>query len=230
MAYHIGLEDIEPRNWVAWVFEWPGCYSRGVTREEAINRAPRAIEELLLRLQESAFSVRASAPPFEIDIEEEFHGITQPDGYIVNAFFADDQVPVTEWGIEYARHLLGLNRQELEAIISGLPSSLLDTEIPGEVQKTIRGILRHIGTAEWWYWDRLGLALPRPQRPFDVFALLEKVREYTLISLPKLVESELTTVRSGETWSPRKLVRRAIWHERVHIVQIIRYLRSIETR
>jgi predicted RNase H-like HicB family nuclease len=228
MPYHVGLEDIEPRNWVAWVFEWPGCYSRGVTREEAIDGAPRAIEELLRRLHESAFSVPESVPPIDVDVAEEFHGITQPDGYIVNAFFADDQVPVREWDIEYGRHLLGLNRRELEAISSDLPSRLLDTEILGEVQKTIRGILSHIGTAEWWYWDRLGLAFPRPQRPFDVIALLKKVREYTLISLPKLIGSELTTVCSGETWSPRKLVRRAIWHERVHTLQIIRYLRSIQ--
>lgn len=230
MAYHVGLEDIEPRNWVAWVFDWPGCYARGITREEAISGAPRAIEELLLRLHESALSASVSAPPIEVDIAEEFHGLTEPDGYIVNAFFADDRVPLMEWDIEYARHLFGLNRQELEAITSGLPSSLLDTEIRGEVQKTIRGILIHIGTAEWWYWDRLGLAFPRQQRPSEVFALLDTIRKHTLISLPKLIGSELTTGRSGETWSPRKLVRRAIWHERVHTLQIIRYLQSIQTK
>jgi len=144
----------------------------------------------------------------------------------VNAFFENDKMPLTEREVEYARHLLSLNRRDLEATVLGLAAGVLDTTIPGEVRDNIRGILRHIGTAEWWYWDRLGLAFPRDQRSDDVFTLLSKVREFTLVRLPELIGGERTTVRSGETWSFRKLVRRAIWHERVHTLQIGRYLQS----
>jgi hypothetical protein len=211
---------------VAWVFEWPGCYGRGATREAAIDQVPQAIEELQLRLHQSAFVTEVPAPPIEIVVAEEFRGYPFSSDYIVNAFFENDRLPLTGRDVEYSRHLLGLNRQYLEMTASGLAASVLGKTIPGEVQNNIRGILRHVGTAEWWYWDRLGLAFPRGQRPDDVFTLLSEVREFTLARLPELIGGKQTTVRSGETWSARKLVRRAIWHERVHTLQIQRYLKS----
>jgi len=226
MIYHVGVEDIEPGNWVAWVFEWPGCYARGATGEAAINQAPKAIAELQRRLHQSAFIADVPTPPIEVVLAEEFRGFSSSSDYIVNAFFENDKLPLTERDVEYARHMLDLNRRDLEATVSQLAAGVLDETIPGEVQNNIRGILRHIGTAEWWYWDRLGLTFPRDQRPDDAFKLLSKVRELTLARLPELIGGEQTTVRSGETWSPRKLVRRAIWHERVHTLQIGRYLKG----
>jgi len=228
MEYHIGLEDIEPGNWVAWVFELPGCYARASIRDEAVRLAPEAVGDLVARLTKSGFTNYDAPPPFQVHIVEEFRGFLGSPDYIVNAFFESDKIPLTEKDVAYARHVLGLNRDELTGLVSGLSDHDLDRIIPGEVQKNIRGILRHIGTAEWWYWSRLDMAFPREERPDDVRQLLTMVRRFTLEHLPDLVGRDFTTVMLGETWSPRKLVRRAIWHERVHTLQIARYLTAGE--
>jgi predicted RNase H-like HicB family nuclease len=226
MILHLGVEDMEPGNWVVWVFELPGCYARGSTRDLAISLAPAAVTELTDRLKSAGFEVPGIDASFEFVIEEEFRAFPYSPDYLVNAFFENDKSPLTAGDIEYALWLLGLNRRDFLNLISDLSNDILDKSIEGEAQKSIRGIIRHVGTAEWWYWDRLGLAFPRENRPEDIFQLLPKVRDYTLHHIPELVESGLITERSGETWSPRKLLRRTVWHERVHTLQISRYLQS----
>ena len=226
MEVHLGIEDMELGNWVAWVFEFPGCYARGSVREEAINSAPNAIQELVTRLDRSELARDIDRPPFDMTIAEEFRAFHSSPDYIVNAFFDNDRLPLTDSDIDYARCLLSLNRSDLMALWLKLSDCDLDRDIPGEIQGNIRGILRHIGTAEWWYWDRLGLAFPREERPNELSELLSKLREFTLQHLPELVGRTLTTTCSGEQWSPRKLLRRTIWHERVHTLQVIRYLQT----
>ena len=226
MEFRLGIEDIEPGNWVAWVFELLGCYARGSTREEAISLAPTSIEELQARLSQSRFLTNEARPPFSVVIAEEFRASPSSPDYIVNAFFDNDRIPLTDDDINYASSLLSLNRRDLMSIVSRLSEDTLDWEISGEIQKNIRGILRHIGTAEWWYWDRLGLVGPRQELPDSLAELLGAVREFTLQHLPELVGSIQTSTRLGEQWSPRKLLRRSIWHERVHTLQIARYLKD----
>ncbi len=228
MKYHLGIEDIEPGNWVAWVFELPGCYARGSNREKAISSAPASIEELQARLSRSAFLTNDAHPPFSVVVAEEFLACPSSPDYIVNAFFDNDRIRLTDVDINYAKSVLTLNRGDLMSIVARLSEDALDWEIPGEIQKNIRGILRHIGTAEWWYWDRLGLAVPRRALPDSLTELLSSVREFTLQHLPELIGSIQTSTCLEEQWSPRKLLRRSIWHERVHTLQIARYLK--ETR
>ncbi|MEW6050455.1 MAG: hypothetical protein AB1644_05260 [Candidatus Zixiibacteriota bacterium] len=228
MKFSLGIEDMEPRNWVAWVFEVPGCYARASTRDEAISSVPYALDETLARLTQAKFLALGSfQPPFEFVIAEEFRAFQSSPDYLVNAFFENDRSPLTVGDTEYAECLLGLNRRELLSVVANLPAAIRDKPIPGEVQRNINGILRHIGTAEWWYWDRLGLAFPQGERPDDPFELLAKVRDFTLTRLHGLVGDTQTTVCSGEQWSPRKLMRRAIWHERVHTLQIARYVKTM---
>lgn len=166
-------------------------------------------------------------PCEEIVIAEEFRGIRNTPDYIINAFFENDLIPLSESDIEYARAVFGMNRRDLLSRVSSLSPDILDLTIPNEVQQNIRGIIRHIGSAEWWYWDSLSLAFPRSERPEDVFAFLAMIRDFTLRRLPELIGNAQTTIRSGEKWSLRKLLRRAIWHERVHTLQIARYLEEM---
>ncbi len=226
MIYRLGVEDMEPGSWIAWTFDLTGCYARASSHEKAVDAAPAAIEDMLSRLNRSGLDVSFSLPA-ETVVAEEFRSFPHSPDYLVNAFFEDDKRLLTNDDIEYGRRVLEMNRRELLAVIDDIPGEILDKTIPGEVQTNLHGIIHHIGTAEWWYWDRLGLIFPREQRPRDTKQLLTVIRNFTITHLPDLIGSDLQTIRSGETWSPRKLLRRAIWHERAHTTQIIRYLNSI---
>jgi predicted RNase H-like HicB family nuclease/uncharacterized damage-inducible protein DinB len=225
MLYRIGVEDIEPNHWVAWVFDLFGCYSKARTRDEAIANAPRIIAEYFAWLSRHG---REVLPPesIEVEVSESWDSFICEGDYIVNAFFEDDRRPLSDNEIDYVLELLEYTRQDLLRVINPLSSEQLDKPIRDELQGSIRGILEHIAYAERWYFDRLGLAFPREEMPDDVMDMLEKVRTYTVHKLPELAGDTRITERISERWSARKLVRRTLWHERTHTRQIIRYLKQ----
>ena len=112
------------------------------------------------------------------------------------------------------------------SVVQPLTSEQLDRPVVGEVRESIRGVLRHIAGAEHWYFESLQLAFNRSEMPSDVFPALSRVRAQTVDRLSDLVGNDTVGERKGELWSARKIVRRALWHERAHTRQIVRYLQN----
>lgn len=222
--YRLGVEDIEPSHWVAWVFELPGCYSKARNREDAIAKAPLRIAQYFEWLSSHDYKAPRVAEPIEVEVSESFNSFISEGDYIVNAFFKDDRRLLSHDEIEHALRLLEYTRSDLLHVIQRMSSDRLDKPIRGEVQGSIRGILNHVAWTEWWYFDRLNLAFKEEQMPDDIMSMLEKVRVHTRRRLPQLAGNTTITERIGEQWSARKIVRRTLWHERAHTQQIIRYL------
>jgi hypothetical protein len=153
------------------------------------------------------------------DQSEEVEG-----GDAVNAWFRDDWRPLTAEEVARGLALLDLSRLDLLGAAASLTSDVLDRTFPGE-RWSIRGILKHVGGAEWWYLDRLGLAQAgREALPKDALERLDVVRAQLKAVLPDLTGQELVRGKDAELWSPRKLLRRALWHEIDHHVHIQRLL------
>ncbi len=125
--------------------------------------------------------------------------------------------------IKHALKMLAWSRADLLKTVEGLSAEKLDATYMGE-RWSISGILGHIGGAEWWYLDRLGLAFPRADVPGEPLERLEKVRAFFNTTLPKLEGVKQVVGVDGEFWSPRKVLRRALWHERDHIDHIRKLL------
>jgi hypothetical protein len=231
--FHIGLENGAEGRSQAWVFGHPGCYAYGENGTAALKGIPKAILDYRLWIEahtpESWLS-QADTESGEYRLEEtwECYSINSDfelvqDGYEVNAWFRHDWLPLSLADIQRGLLLLGWGRQELMATVSNLSSESLDRTYPKE-RWSIGMILNHIGGAEWWYQDRLGLAFPRQDVPEAPFERLEKVRSNLVEILPTLVGSMKVVGIDGEFWSPRKLLRRAVWHEYDHIAHIRKLL------
>lgn len=104
-------------------------------------------------------------------------------------------------------------------MVSQLDPEKLAATYPGE-RWSIEGILRHIGGAEWWYMERLGYAFPQDNLPKTPRERLERVRISLVELLPQLEGVKQVVGQDGELWSPRKMLRRTVWHERDHIEHI----------
>jgi predicted RNase H-like HicB family nuclease len=44
MGSNVGVEDIEPGHWVAYVFALPGCFSSGNTEAQALSYVPEEVK------------------------------------------------------------------------------------------------------------------------------------------------------------------------------------------
>jgi hypothetical protein len=226
MYIKIGLENgIEGRSLV-WVLDHPGCFAYGRDGHEALHNLPAAIQDYVdwITLHGEQPWLQALNQDFQAEEVWEGYSIDEnyelyEEGYEVNAWFLHDWKPLTGQDVERGLKLLSWSRADLLETVRGLSRPVLEAKRPNE-RWSISGILGHVGKAEWWYLDRLGLAFPREELPDELLASMEKVRALLVATLPGLVGSRQVVGTDGEFWSPRKLLRRAIWHERDHTFHI----------
>ncbi len=224
MRYRLGVEDLEPNHWIAWVFDKPGCYSPGRTRAEAIANAGVCIAGYERWLARHEGRSHVDDPYIDIHVAEHFQSIQVSPDYIANAFFEDDRRPLTQDETDRALALIEYTRADLNVLLAQIPPERRAVPIDGEANHNIDGILSHMGQTEWWYMDRLGLAFRHDRLPDEPMERLTKVRAHLRKKLPGLAGVERITAKVGETWSARKLVRRALWHERDHTQHIAKLI------
>lgn len=223
----IGLETgLEGRH-IAWALEHPGCYAFAPDGPTAVIAMGRAVPDYIQWI-----ASHTSQPWFEpeqidlrlVDTWETYHINDAfekvPEGLEINAFFSHDWLPLSGADVERGLLLLEWTRQEMLALVTALDDAALDTRLPGE-RWALRGILAHLGTAEWWFLSRFGLAgVDRSDLPKDPLERMLSVRRRLREVLPSWEGSRLVLGVDGELWSPRKVLRRAVWHERDHIGHI----------
>jgi len=227
MHFEIGLENgIEGRS-LAWVLDHPGCFAYGAAPETAIAAVSAAILEYANWIERH--SQERWLEPGEIEtqivdtwqvyfIDEDYRRVDFSSKSI-ESWFIHDWKPLTEEEVATSLHLLAWSRADLLEIVRGLSRKMLEQEYTGE-RWNIAGILKHVGGAEWWYQDRLGLAPPQEQVPDKPFDRLDFIRFQLNETLPTLIGSHQVVGVGGEFWSPHKLLRRAVWHERDHTAHI----------
>jgi hypothetical protein len=228
--FHIGLENNAEGRSQAWVLGHPGCFAYGVDGQSALQAVPTAIRDYRQWIATHYADGWLEGDDVAYQLEETWECYTVNDqyalaqeGYKVNAWFRHDWVPLSAEDIQRGLLLLSWGRDELLKTVNNLGADILERIYTGE-RWAIAGILKHIGGAEWWYQDRLGMIFPRQDVPEDPFQRLEKVRMNLIKILPGLASSTQVVGISGEFWSPRKLLRRAVWHEYDHIAHIRKLL------
>ncbi len=233
MNFRVGIENNnEGIRSIAWALEHPGCYAYGKNADEALNRLPAAIRAYSdwinhhgpswLRAEHIELNVESVWDDYYVNDKLERVPASE-DALTVESWFQYDWKPLTADEIERGLKLLEWSRASLLKLTSDLSPEKLDQRYPNE-RWSISGILRHLGGAEWWYMDGIGKAFPKSRLPKETMKRLEKVRAALIGVLPKLEGVKLVSGRDGEFWSPRKMLRRALWHERDHTDHIRKLL------
>lgn len=219
MRLRIATEDIEPNHWVAWVLDLPGCTSAAPTEEAALALCPRQIAAYFdwIAAYDPGLSLRSI--DFSTQVVERFRSFYSPDepDYYVNAFFEDDARPLEYWDVAVHGKLLDWSHRELLRLVEPAHAS---ASLADEEREQIGQILSHLAGAETWYFSHLGYDLPSPKLPDDPCDRLAAVRANSIARLTALVGDDRVIVHRGESWSARKILRRALWHERDHLEQI----------
>jgi predicted RNase H-like HicB family nuclease/uncharacterized damage-inducible protein DinB len=189
---------------VAHVPGLPGAAARGKTIEEARQKVTEAIHEYVRLLR----NVGESVPLVREGIELEFEEV---DG---TTFLTDfDAMRPNE--METLFRWMAISRQELVDLVKDLPADTLDWK-QSDASGSVREILCHLAEADLWYTDRLK---KWPQAPLFRLAA---ARGVALERLREMNEEKRTSVTTfdGEEWTPRKIIRRMLEHERERIAQI----------
>lgn len=232
MLLRIGLEtNFEGRS-LAWALDFPGCYAYGQDSTEALLRMPRALVDYQAWAgRHAAQSWLADLGDFDVRLVETWDDYTINESYdpaaegrLITAWFRNDWKPLSVLEVRQAAQLLEWSRADLLAVIDDLTDELLDRPVAGE-RWSIRGIIAHLATFEWWMMDQLGVAeTGRANLPKDPRERLLATRASLHKILPDLAGLDRVVGKGGELWSARRLVRRVLWHERDHLGHILKLI------
>jgi hypothetical protein len=226
MIFQAGVENNNEGRSIAWALEHPGCFAYGMNADGALLNLETALSRYAgwilrhdtrtwLSFADTDIEIVVNGTWDVYYINDTLDKATEVDGFSVESFFPYDWKPLTAPEIKHGLALLAWSREDLLKPVLGLSQEKRDAEYVGE-RWSINGILGHVGGATWWYLERLGLAFPREEIPKEPQAHFEKVHDYFASLLPKLEGVKQVVGVEGELWSPRKVLRRALWHERDH--------------
>ncbi len=230
MIFQVGIENNNEGRSIAWALEHPGCFAYGMKGSAAVSNLEGALNKyagwilhhepntwLNFAERDIEFVVNGTWDVYFIN--DDLDKDTEADGYSVESFFPYDWKPLTTIEIKHALDMLTWSRDDLLKSVHGLSQAKLDQTYPSE-RWSINGILGHVGRAEWWYMERLGLSFPLADLPEEPLTGLDKVRRHFIAALFKMDGVKQVVGVDGEFWSPRKALRRALWHERDHVEHI----------
>jgi predicted RNase H-like HicB family nuclease/uncharacterized damage-inducible protein DinB len=195
-------EAIEEGGPLAHVPELPGCTVRAQTVDIVKAAIRQVIRDYiaLLRLQ-GEYDL-----PSDFDLEfEEVKDYTLPPDY----------APLTTEELERAKRWLVASRRAVLTELESLPADAWDWK-PGEKDWSLRALASHMGAAELYLIDKL---LPPDRAPLDRLAVTRQVALDRIEALTPDQFGQVTTFE-GEDWTPRKILRRMLEHEREHLAQI----------
>ncbi len=224
---------------LAAIAELPGCFARAPTKDEALSKLQNALAAHLAWLRQCGEPGPRRRQAVAIEVAEELVVTCDvKEGYSA-AFFAADLAPTTpELAARFVR-LLGYSRAALLQSVAGLSAAALDRTDPkrrrarpkGEAPApaSIRAVLAHVARTEPWYASRLerdeaaarracDAAMALAARARDTLDLLDRTREGALARLARLTDEERVrvTIHRDEPWSAHKVLRRLLFHERLH--------------
>jgi predicted RNase H-like HicB family nuclease/uncharacterized damage-inducible protein DinB len=197
-------DPITVKGPVAHVPALPGASARGKTIKEAKENIRTAIEAYLSLLRDVGEPVPKASEDIHLEFEE-----------VDTTTFLTDYDALRPNEMETLFRWMAVSRQELMDLAKNLPEDAFSWKSDDDTP-SIREILCHLAEADLWYTDRL------KQWPEAPLFRLAATRGVALERLRALTEEgrARVTIHEGEEWTPRKVMRRMLEHEREHIAQL----------
>ncbi len=201
-------DSITGKGPAAHVPSLPGASARGKSVEEAKENVREAIIEYLRLLRNVGEPVPRAGEGLHLEFEE-----------VDTTTFLTDYDTLRPNEMETLLRWMAISRQELMDLVKLLPPEAYPWTPPGET-RPLREIIWHIAEADLRYTDRL------TQWPETPMYRLAAARGVALERLRSLTAEELAsvTLHEGEEWTPRKIIRRMLEHEREQIAWLKQWL------
>ena len=207
---------------MGFIVELPGAYVRGKTEKEALSKVHTETTAY------SRWTKQTVEPPTEVLVAQRHHCKLHVEDADCEIFLNADRGVVSKAEFSSLVNLANYSGETFARIyeVSEL-KDLVDTArirmtFWGEAPKTIREIFEHVDRTQNYYISRTGLTLGEGasndflerrlrclERLEDLFG---QTGNSTIFNL------------SNEEWTLRKILRRFIWHDRIHGKSIHRIL------
>jgi predicted RNase H-like HicB family nuclease len=223
MTYDAYLEILPYGETLAQVTELPGCYAKGASENEALNRLYIAVPDYYRWLRMQDEETPTMSGDVAITVRERVP-VTRNALHEVRAFFTSDDEPLNDDDLDWGLALMSYAHQDFTRQLRNIDEAVLEWQ-PDSETRNIRQVIDHVAQAEAWLARRLDEPPTVPlitELPGPPLERLNRIHERSMIRLSKSTPEQRELVReiNGERWSLRKIVRRSILNEREHTEQI----------
>ena len=210
------------RGCMLFSLDCPGAFARAASREEAVNKLPAEV---------AAFCrwSGGQTPTGPVCIQEEKYqpelSVEDADGDMI---FDQERRIVTETEYLTSRTLILRSARDLDQLYASIPDPDRPLAPPrktfyGECPNTARKMFEHTNGVTGYYVGELGAQAP-------IFSSCYETRLAGLAAVENLPDFLNLPVREGsygEEWSLKKVLRRFLWHDRIHARAMYRRARGI---
>ena len=188
-----------------------GAYSRGASLAEAVKKMPAEIASYLRW---------AGAPPAEgmeiVLVGEKASDLAIRDADS-DAIFETEKAPLTRAEYERLKTLALRSAEDFLALYASVPDQNAVASPPrktfyGQVPRSAEEMYAHTKSVNAYYFAEIGVDADNSGSILDCrkrgFVVLEQT--------PDFLQNAVLEGSYGELWSLRKVLRRFLWHDRIH--------------
>ena len=188
-----------------------GAFTRGASQEEAKLKMPEEIRRFQL------WKGEAPAENFEIEIVQEKESDLQVKDADSDVIFETEETPLSTEEYQYLKSVALKSAEAFLRLYSSFPdknksANPLRKTFYGVVPRTAEEMYQHTKNVNAYYFSEIGVDADNKgtivscrARGFDA-----------LETIPNFLSSEVISGSYNELWSVRKVLRRFIWHDRIH--------------
>ena len=188
-----------------------GAFSRGSSKEEAKLKMAEEIRRFQLWRGE------APCEDIEIAIVQEKESDLQIKDADSDVIFDTERLPLSIEEYRYLKSIAMKSAEDFYNLYTSFPDKNMSVNpirktFYGDVPRTAEEMYQHTKSVNAYYFseigvdaDNVGTIVSCRARGFDV-----------LESIPDFLTLEAVSGSYGELWSVRKVLRRFIWHDRIH--------------
>ena len=224
MDVQVGVEVDDKGQAMVWVAELPGCYARGRSVQEALDKVPLAVFEFCVWLQTHGEELAGPgavtlSPPETVRVASD---LGQAES---TALFAFDRLPPAG-AAPLALRAAQYARADLLEMLPRLHPDMLNLRLEGANRSLVQ-TLDHLILTDVWYALRATTPDNLEMRTY----LLSVLRDAILPLLAQAADAADLSVSQyrdpsyaepDQEWTPFKALRRLVWHDRVHYRQLSR--------
>ena len=194
-----------------YAVDLPGAFTRGESLSVAITKMPAEIKSYL------AWKGDPVPDLIEIVIAEEKESELDIRDADSDAIFDREKAPLTREEYEMLKSLALRSAKDFQTLYESIPDkdaglSPLRKTFYGQVPHTAREMYAHTQSVNAYYFGEIGVDA---KNDGDIYECRKRGFE-TLEARPDFLYTPVIEGSYGEYWSLRKMLRRFIWHDRIH--------------
>lgn len=199
-----------------------GAYSRGASLAEAVKKMPDEIASY------RRWAGGEAAESMEILIVgEKASGLAIRDADS-DALFETEKAPLTRAEYERLKALALRSAANFHTVYAAIPDKSAVASPPrktfyGQVPRSAEEMYAHTKSVNAYYFAEIGVDADNEG---DILSCRERGFE-SLEAKPNFLQNAVVEGSYGELWSLRKLLRRFIWHDRIHAKAMCRMAATV---